>query len=83
MKTTIELPDALLIEAKTVAARRRTTLRSLVENALRRELLPALPSSKKADAFMELGPNDFPRLKSRGVRVTSGEVYQMLEEEGC
>ena len=34
MKTTIELPDELLAEAKAVAARRRTTLKALVEHAL-------------------------------------------------
>lgn len=34
-KTTIELPDALLAEAKEVAARERTTLRALVEAGLR------------------------------------------------
>ena len=83
MKTTLELPDALLIEAKTMAARRRTTLKALIESALRRELSPAIPLSKDAGALIELGPNDLPRLRSRGVRVTSESVYQMLEEEGC
>jgi hypothetical protein len=38
MKTTLDLPEDLLIEAKTVAAQRRTTLKAIVENALRREL---------------------------------------------
>ncbi|MBE7538137.1 MAG: hypothetical protein HS122_06970 [Opitutaceae bacterium] len=40
MKTTLDLPDDLLIEAKTVAARRRTTLKAIVESALRREIRP-------------------------------------------
>jgi len=80
MKTTLDLPDALLIEAKTVAARRRTTLRSLVESALRREIFPA--NTPAPDALIEIGPNDFPRLKARGAKVTSKMVYQMLEEEG-
>lgn len=34
-KTTIEIPDALLAEAKELAARERTTLRALVEAGLR------------------------------------------------
>ncbi len=38
MKTTVELPDALLIAAKKTAAEARTTLRAILERALRREL---------------------------------------------
>ena len=38
MKTTIDLPDDLLIAAKKLAAERRTTIRSLVERGLRKEL---------------------------------------------
>ena len=38
MKTTIDLPDELLIEAKKQAAESRTTLRALFESGLRREL---------------------------------------------
>ena len=38
MKTTLELPDDLFIAAKKKAAESRTTLRSLVERGLRREL---------------------------------------------
>ena len=38
MKTTIELPDELLIAAKKRAAETRTTLRKIFERALRREL---------------------------------------------
>lgn len=38
MKTTIELPDELLIAAKRRAAETRTTLRRILERGLRREL---------------------------------------------
>ena len=38
MKTTVELPDELVIEVKKAAAERRTTMRDLVERGLRREL---------------------------------------------
>ena len=35
MKTTVELPDALVREAKRVALRERTTVRALIERGLR------------------------------------------------
>ncbi len=38
MKTTIDIADPLLRQAKRLAARRNTTLKDLVENALREEL---------------------------------------------
>ena len=38
MKTTVDLPDDLLIAAKKLAAEKRTTIRSLVERGLRKEL---------------------------------------------
>ena len=38
MKTTIDLPDELLIAAKTRAAELRCSLRSLIERGLRQEL---------------------------------------------
>ncbi len=38
MKTTIDLPDGLLIAAKKKAAEARTTLRAILERGLRREL---------------------------------------------
>ncbi|HEX8013204.1 MAG TPA: DUF2191 domain-containing protein [Casimicrobiaceae bacterium] len=39
MKTTVELPDSLLEEAKRVAARQDTTLRVLIIEGLRRVLV--------------------------------------------
>ena len=41
MKTTLDLNEALLIEAKRVAAQRRTSLKAIVEHALSREIRPA------------------------------------------
>jgi hypothetical protein len=43
MKTTVELPDDLVIEVKKAAAERRTTIRDLVERGLRRELAAGTP----------------------------------------
>jgi hypothetical protein len=47
MKTTVELPDSLLDEAKKVAARQDTTLRVLIIDGLRRVLV----ERKRAGAF--------------------------------
>jgi hypothetical protein len=41
MKTTVELPEGLLLEAKRRALETRTTLREILERALRRELREA------------------------------------------
>ena len=38
MKTTVEIQDELLIEAKKHAAEHRTTVRALIENGLRYQL---------------------------------------------
>ena len=38
MKTTVDIPDALLEEAKKVAARNHTTVRALIERGLRHAL---------------------------------------------
>lgn len=38
MKTTVDIPKALLAEAKELAARQRTTLRALIEQGLRHVL---------------------------------------------
>jgi hypothetical protein len=36
MKTTIQIPDILLEEARQIASRERTTIRALIEEGLRR-----------------------------------------------
>lgn len=47
MKTTVDISDALFDEAKKVAARERTTVRSLIEEGLRR----ILSERKRAGVF--------------------------------
>ena len=47
MKTTVEIPDSLLDEAKKVAARQDTTLRVLIIEGLRRVLV----ERKRTGAF--------------------------------
>jgi hypothetical protein len=52
MKTTIDLPETLLDEARRAAAARSTTVKALVESGLRRELkeLAKAPSFRLRDA---------------------------------
>ena len=76
MKTTLDLPDDLLIEAKAVAARRRTTLKAMVEHALRREIAPAV--KLEADSPFEMNELGMLVLKSDGRPPTSAEEIQYL-----
>ena len=48
MKTTVEIPDGLLREAKRVAVRERTTVRALIERGLRTVLAPSRPAARFA-----------------------------------
>jgi hypothetical protein len=81
MKTTLDLPDDLLIAAKQVAASRRTTLKEMVTRSLRREIgieeTPQLPPN------CEVGEHGLLRLKKRHGQpaITSETIYRMLEDE--
>ena len=81
MKTTLELPDELFREAKITAAKRKTTLKSLIEHALRRELYPT--SANKEAANIEISSHGLPRLirPTGEASVTSSDVYQLADEE--
>ena len=86
MKTTLDLDDTLLIEAKTVAARRRTTLKSLVEHALRREIRPSPAETNRSttDALIEMGPHGLPRLRRANPvgTLTTERIRQLMDDEG-
>ena len=82
MKTTIELPYDLLLQAKAMAVKRRTTLKSMIEHALRRELHEAtpLPEASKIYTYNEYG---FPVLKregGNGAVITNDMISKILEE---
>lgn len=80
MKTTLDLPDDLLIEAKAVAARRRTTLKDMVAHALRREIMPETALSPADEDLLEIGPFGILRLRKRGATVDENTVRQLAEE---
>ncbi len=81
VKTTIELPDDLLIEAKTTAARRRTTLRALIEQSLRRELAPSTVLTPADAEHFEISPLGSLRLKKRGVTVTTEDIKRLMADD--
>lgn len=68
MKTTIEIPDALLAEARRTAAHEKTTLRALVEEGLR-EALRRRQAKKKPYHWPNLsfhGQGLTPEMEARG-----------------
>ena len=79
MKTTLDLPDDLLTEAKAVAARRRTTLKAMVEHALRREILPH--EGLVEDSPYEVGPFGILSLKKRGKGMTAEQVQYLIDHQ--
>jgi hypothetical protein len=81
MKTTLDLSDDLLIQAKTVAAHRRTTLRALVEHALRRELRPATEEQNPDPGKYELGPFGILSLKKRRRPVSLKQMQQLIDRQ--
>jgi hypothetical protein len=80
MKTTLDLPDDLLIEAKAVEARRRITLKDMVAHALRREIMPTTALSSSESELYEVGPFGILRLKKRGDTVDENTVSKLLAE---
>jgi len=55
MKTTIDMPEDLVLEAKTAALSRKTTLRSLVLRGLRREIQnPSLEPESPIRGLLDL-----------------------------
>ena len=82
MKTTLDLPDDLLIEAKTLAARRKTTLKAIVESALRREIAPAAEMENPDPEKFEVGPLGFLVIKKRpGSPPVTSEMIRAIQEE--
>jgi len=81
MKTTLDLPDDLLIEAKTLAARRKTTLKAVVESALRREIRPPAEMENPDPEKFEVGTLGFLVLKRRPGDTITLEMIQTIQDE--
>ena len=78
MKTTVEIPDALLAEAKQLAASQHTTVRALIEQGLQRILV-----ERKGRATHRLRHASFPgEGLQRDVREGAWERLRELAYEG-
>ncbi len=60
MKTTVDLPDELVVQAKMRAARERRTLKDLIESGLRKELASAPHSSARGSITWVTVPGGLP-----------------------
>lgn len=74
VKTTLELPDALLQKAKGAALQRRITLKALITHALEREIGY---SDTPKPPFFAVDADGIPHLPSRGVSVSSQTVHEL------
>jgi len=81
MKTTLDLPDDLLMAAKTLAVRRKTTLKAIVESALRREIRPEAEKGNPDPEKYEIGPFGILSLKRIGQKLTAERVQQLLDHQ--
>lgn len=82
MKTTVELPDALLQQAKALALRRRTTLKAVLTRALERELRG---DAKPVDAQrFEVDAGGWPILKREDTScvVRDEMIRDLRDQEG-
>jgi hypothetical protein len=81
MKTTLDLDDDLLMEAKTLAVRRKTTLKAIVESALRREIRPATEMENPDPEKLEVGPLGFLVLKRKPGETISLEMIKAIQDD--
>ena len=83
MKTTMDINDKLLMATNAAAVRRCTTLKAIVEHALRREVQFERDMNASSEQCFEINANGLPQLKRKDdEKVTSEMVYQIMEEEG-
>ena len=81
MKTTLDLADDLLMEAKMLAVRRKTTLKALVESALRREIRPVSESKNPDPKKYEVGPFGILSLKKTEKKLSAENVQHIIDHQ--
>jgi Arc/MetJ family transcription regulator len=76
MKTTVEIPDSLLHQAKRLASQEPTTVKALVQEALRRLL-----AERKADEPFKLRKVSF---RGNGLQPQmAGAAWQRIRDAAC
>ena len=82
MKTTMDIEDGLFLEAKAVAAKRRVSLKAMVEHALRREISDQNYTVPEQSSFT-VDEDGLPVLKrKKGVTVKPSDIRRIMDEEG-
>ncbi|MBE2203795.1 MAG: hypothetical protein IAE94_05625 [Chthoniobacterales bacterium] len=81
MKTTLDLPDDLLIKAKILAAQRKTTLKAIVESALIREVRPAAELENPDPDKYEVGPFGILSLKRTDPKKIAEEIQHLIDHQ--
>ncbi len=76
----MDLPDDLLTEAKTLAVRRKTTLKAVVESALRREIRPAAEIENPNPEKFEVGLLGFLVIKRKPGETITLEMIQTIQD---
>jgi hypothetical protein len=80
MKTTVDIPDELLIQAKKRAAETRTPLRTLIARGLRRELSAGGRKAKPAGGKVKIRWVTAPGGLPSGLEVANREALQAWKE---
>jgi hypothetical protein len=72
MRTTVDLPDEMYRELKTLAARRGTTLKELLASAAARELSRAATPTRRVEVPL------VPSAKPASLALTNAEIDDLL-----
>jgi hypothetical protein len=81
LTASLDLPDDLLMKAKTLAVRRKTTLKAIVESALRREIRPAAEIENPDPEKFEIGPFGLLCLKRTGRTKSAEEIQHLIDHQ--
>lgn len=69
------------MEAKSLAIRRKTTLKAIVESALRREIRPANEQQNPDPDKFEVGPFGILSLKRSGRTRSADEIEHLIDQQ--